>query len=122
VRSASAQVVLAGTSASQFNDMGPSAKIEYLRLLECHLHQSWLQTRDPQTEAEIRKIGAEICELRKHAGAEPQEREFNVNGNRQSADGTGVNLQAAETNDDLEKDREDPQAWLDPSYTAPASP
>jgi hypothetical protein len=39
--------------------------INYLRLIEKYLYADWLNTRDPQTKAEIEIIAAQIADLKK---------------------------------------------------------
>lgn len=41
--------------------------IEYLRLIEEHLHRDWLKSRDPDTKAEIERIAAVIAEIKKNS-------------------------------------------------------
>jgi hypothetical protein len=45
--------------------MEPSETVKYLELIEEYLRQSWLESHDPETGAEIEYIATKIAELKK---------------------------------------------------------
>jgi hypothetical protein len=45
--------------------MESAETIKYLQLIEDYLRQSWLESHDPETSAELEYIAAKIAELKK---------------------------------------------------------
>jgi hypothetical protein len=45
--------------------MEPAQTLKYLQIIEDYLRDHWLETRAPETRAEVERIAAEIAELKK---------------------------------------------------------